>query len=310
METQSKESSCQKQHDIILNTNIIGHSSGSNSVVESNIQSQSTIDPGSFKIGNKNMVSTISKCQDKRPITSRYDSSESKKSSSSGYDIANYKAGIERSSEGILSGGISGVSNIGRTKSSLTDNIYRYDEGKAIKNSILSISSTHSIKSINSSEVDIAILELPFTIEKYISENRISWILKGIQARKMSREKREICKKIVNYDGSEILYDVLIVNPVDELLEKFPTALLIDESIKTVNCTNTYEIFGTKMYHSICHGKYYIIFKKEKIMFSLNLSRVDEIQIIKSLDIKYVVTSDGHIYNALERYIDGLLDGR
>lgn len=171
----------------------------------------------------------------------------------------------------------------------------------SIKNN--SILTNNTIKSVNSSEIEISQLQLPFIIEKHISENRISWILKAVNPRRISREERKKC--MINDD---MLYDVLIVNPVEELLELYPTALLIDETIKTIDCTNTYEIFGTKMYHSICHGKYYIIFKKEKIMFSLNLSEMDEIQIIKSLNIKYVITSDGHVYNALERYINAMIN--
>jgi len=165
-----------------------------------------------------------------------------------------------------------------------------------------------SIRSLRttSTEVDITQLNLPFVVEKNISDERITWILKAITSRKISQVQKRLCGQLFN-DDPEIFFDVLIINPVNEILKSYPTALVVDEKIKTIDCTTSYNIFGTKMYYSICHGKYYVLFKKEQILFSLNLNSMDEIHIIKTFNIKYVFTSDGHIYNALERYIYALI---
>lgn len=169
-----------------------------------------------------------------------------------------------------------------------------------------SYSSNFTYSSFQSNELD-EFNNFNFTIEKSISDDKCSWIIKSLQTRTLNKKEREMIKKSIGSD-IESIHDTILISPTLELINIYPMALIFDETSSVEKCTNKYEIFGTNVYYSICHGKYYLFFEREKLLFSMNLNKKDEVDIITKLHIKYVFTADGKINRGIDRIISGIIN--
>lgn len=90
-------------------------------------------------------------------------------------------------------------------------------------------------------------------------------------------------------------YDVLVINPTEKILNEYPFCLQIDNDKKRKNIIEKYNIFNTKIYFSKCHGKNYVVFTKEKILFSMNVNEIDQLNIVSKFKIKYIFGNNGEI---------------
>ena len=136
------------------------------------------------------------------------------------------------------------------------------------------------------------------------------WLIKAKEAKSTNLDERQLLSKLVpNASQQQLskLLETILVCPTPLEQDRYPLSLVVSDNCPPRCLYEKYKMFNTKVIFGTCHGKSYLLFPNEHILFTLGLSTLDIIEIVKKLKIKVILDVNGKVSSPMDILLSNIL---